>query len=140
MEGLSESLAAELDPAWNIKVHFRSSFPLHLTLSKVTILEPGPFRTEIFRRNYRIAPEHNAYGDPTLIGSKTRKLLDAPSMYDGDVTKAAITIEKLTRIEDAPIRFPLHWRVVTLTRDKAKSMVDVVDKYEGWTDDLYHRD
>ena len=141
LEGLSESLVAELDPAWNIKVISNLPFLYTvLNLSKVTILEPGPYRTEIFKKNYRIAPDHNAYGDPALVSSKTRKLLDAPKMYDGDVTKAAIAVEKLARLEDAPIRLPLHWRVVTLTRDKAKSMLEVVDKYESWTEDLYHHD
>lgn len=61
-------------------------------------------------------------------------------MYDGDNTKAAIAIRQLARLEDTPLRFPLHWRVVTLTREKAKSKLEVVDGYESWTEDLYYQD
>jgi hypothetical protein len=60
LEGLSESLEAELDPAWNTEVLCSLRFIYTVrNLSKVTILEPGPYRTKIFERSwYRIAPEH----------------------------------------------------------------------------------
>ena len=59
-------------------------------------------------------------------------------MFDGDVAKAAIAIEKFSQLEDAPIRFPLHRRVVASMRDKAKNLSEEADKYESWTEDLYH--
>lgn len=46
--------------------------------------------------------------------------------------------KKLTRLEGTPIRFLLLWRVVTLTRDKVKAMLEVIDKYESWTEDMHH--
>lgn len=58
-------------------------------------------------------------------------------MYDGDVEKAVAAIEKFSQLEDAPLRLPLHRRVVASTRDKAKSLVTEVDKYESWSNDLY---
>jgi len=122
LEGLTECLVDELDPAWNIKV---------------TILNPGPYRTEISQGNYHGVPQHPAYADPALHTSQVRKLLTSTELYDGDVTKAAVVIEKLSRFEDAPIRFPLHKRVVAGMRAKAKGLSEVADKYESWTDGLY---
>lgn len=107
-------------------------------LLKVTILELGPYRTNILGENYRVLPQHSAYADPALPASQTRKLLASAEVLDGDVTKAAIVIEKFTRLEDAPMRFPLHRRVVAVMRDKAKDLSHVADAYESYTKDLYH--
>ena len=59
-------------------------------------------------------------------------------LYDGDVSKAAVIIERFSRLEDAPIRFPLHRNVVESMRDKSKGLLEVAGKYESWTEDLYH--
>ena len=145
LEGLTECLVDELDPAWNIKV----TCPICLLIRpgvltrfiffkfKVTILNPGPYRTEISQSNYHGAPQHPAYADPALRTSQVRKLLTSTELYDGDVTKAAVVIEKLSQFEDPPIRFPLHERVVAGMRAKAKGLSEVANKYESWTDGLY---
>ena len=104
----------------------------------MTILEPGPYRTEISQSNYRTSHQHPAYANPALPTSQMRKLFAATELFDGDVTKAAVVIEKFSRLEDAPIRFPLHKWVVASMRDKSKDLLEVADKYESWTDDLYH--
>jgi hypothetical protein len=142
LEGLTECLVDELDPAWNIKVTWHLPSPwrsnsVHFFQFKVTILNPGPYRTEISQGNYHGVPQHPAYADPALHTSQVRKLLTSTELYDGDVTKAAVVIEKLSRFEDAPIRFPLHKRVVAGMRAKAKGLSEVADKYESWTDGLY---
>ncbi|KAG1786168.1 uncharacterized protein HD556DRAFT_1507986 [Suillus plorans] len=122
LEGLSESLAKELDPAWNIKV---------------TIIEPGPFRTKIFKDNLRLAPQHPAYDNPSLPGSQYRQFV-ALGNIDGDADKAVVAIEKLTHLDDVPMRLPLHRRVVVGAREKIKSLTEEVDKFESWSEDLYH--
>ncbi|KIJ64081.1 hypothetical protein HYDPIDRAFT_91317 [Hydnomerulius pinastri MD-312] len=121
LEGLSECLADELDPAWNIKV---------------TILEPGPYRTQM-PQNSRLATQHPAYANPALPGSQFRQFVTNTESYDGNVDKAVAAIERFSHLEDAPMRLPLHRRVVASTRDKAKSLVEEVDKYGSWSDDLY---
>ncbi|KAF8125627.1 NAD(P)-binding protein [Boletus edulis] len=123
LEGLTECLVTELDPAWNIKV---------------TLLEPGPYRTEISQGNFRAAPQHPAYANPALPSSQARKFLGSTERFDGDVTKAVVVIEKFSQLEDVPIRFPIHRRVIMAMRDKAKSLSEGADKYERWTDGLYH--
>ncbi|KAH0826056.1 NAD(P)-binding protein, partial [Lanmaoa asiatica] len=122
LEGLTEALADELDPAWNIKI---------------TMLEPGPFRTEIVMTNSNIAPPHPAYTNPDLPGSKTRVILKSGVLMDGDPQKACIAFEKASRLEDPPIRLPLHRRVLDLTNEKGKSLVETAEKYKDWSNDLY---
>ncbi|KAG1728899.1 hypothetical protein EDB19DRAFT_1642247 [Suillus lakei] len=122
LEGLSESLANELDPAWNIEV---------------TIIEPGPFRTKIFKENQRVAVQHPAYANPGLPASQVRQFI-ALNRIDGDADKAAVAIEKLTHLDEVPMRLPLHRKVVVSTRDKVKSLTEDVDNFESWSEDLYH--
>ncbi|KAG1778908.1 NAD(P)-binding protein [Suillus placidus] len=69
--GFSESIAQELDPAWNIKV---------------TIIEPGPFRTRVFADNLQ----------PELAGTKLREGVIS-SLPNGDAEKAVAAIEKRKR-------------------------------------------
>lgn len=107
LEGFSESLAQELEPAWNIQI---------------TLIEPGPFRTEMFRGNMQLVPQHPAYADPELPGSKFREFMtSAPA--DGDTDKAVVVIEKLTHLDDPPLRIPLHRLAVGAGREKAKSLI-----------------
>lgn len=122
LEGLSESLAKELDPAWNIKV---------------TIIEPGPFRTKIFSGNQRLASQHPAYINPGLPGSQIRQFVVSDNV-DGDADKAVVAIEKLSHLDDVPMRLPLHRKVVASARDKIKSLTEDVNNFESWSEDLYH--
>ncbi|KAF9218483.1 NAD(P)-binding protein, partial [Gyrodon lividus] len=122
LEGLSEALASELDPAWNIKV---------------TIVEPGPFRTQLSQANSNIALAHPAYTDPSLPGSKFRQLFRTGVFYDGDPEKACVAFEKVSRLEDPPIRLPLHRRVLAIASGKGKSLLETVEKYKDWSEGLY---
>lgn len=122
LEGLSESFAKELDPAWNIKV---------------TIIEPGPFRTKIFKDNQRLASQHPAYTSPSLPGSQLRQFMVSDNI-DGDADKAVVAIEKLSHLDAVPMRLPLHRKVVASTRDKIKSLTEDVNNFESWSEDLYH--
>ena len=83
-------------------------------------------------------PQHPAYANPALPSSQFRKLLTSTEVLDGDVSKAVIAIEKFSQLEDAPMRFPLHRRVVASMRSKAKTLSKEADTYESWTEDLYH--
>ncbi|KAG1809700.1 NAD(P)-binding protein [Suillus subaureus] len=121
LEGFSESLAEELDPAWNIQI---------------TIIEPGPFRTGMFGGNMELVPQHSAYADPELPGSKFRQYMTS-TLADGDTEKAVVVIEKLTHLDDPPLRIPLHRIAVRAGREKAKSLTEIIDRYESWTENVY---
>ena len=109
---------------------------LTFSFSKVTALEPGPFRTNLSQS--RAAPPHPAYADPALHASQVRKHLVSTDLFNGDVSKAAVVIDKISQLNDLPIRFPLHKEIVARLRDKAKGFSEVADRYESWSDDLYH--
>ncbi|KAG2365233.1 NAD(P)-binding protein [Suillus spraguei] len=121
LEGFSESLAQELDPAWNIQI---------------TIIEPGPFRTGLFKENMQVVPQHPVYADPELLGSKFRQFMTS-GLADGDTDKAVVVIEKLTHLDDPPLRFPLHRNAVRAGREKSKSLTEIMDKYESWSENVY---
>jgi len=122
LEGLTEALAVELDPAWNIKI---------------TILEPGPFRTGIAK--YRnVVPPHPAYTDPGLPGSKWREMCKSEAFSNGDPQKACIVFDKVSRLEDPPIRLPLHQIALHMASEKGKSLIETVQKYRDWSDELYY--
>ncbi|KAG0697671.1 NAD(P)-binding protein [Suillus ampliporus] len=121
LEGFSEGVAQELDPAWNIKV---------------TIIEPGPFRTRMFTDNMHPSPQHPAYDNPELAGSKFRQWVTS-TLPDGDTEKAVVVIEKLTRLDEPPLRLPLHRGTIKAGREKAKSLIDTMDRYESWSENIY---
>ncbi|KAI9570960.1 NAD(P)-binding protein [Boletus coccyginus] len=121
LEGLTEALVNELDPAWNIKI---------------TILEPGPFRTELGATNVTIAPPHPAYTNPELEGFKWRATAKAGGVAYGDPKKACIAFERASRLEDPPIRLPLHKRVLFSANRKGTSLIEAAEKYKDWSDDL----
>ncbi|KAG2116839.1 hypothetical protein DEU56DRAFT_839771 [Suillus clintonianus] len=122
LEGFSESVAQELDPAWNIQI---------------TIIEPGPFRTRSFRDDaMQSSVQHPAYANPDLPGSKFREWA-ATNVVDGDPDKAVVVMEKLTHLDEAPMRLPLHRVAVRGGRAKATSLTETMDKYESWSEDVY---
>ena len=90
--------------------------------------------------NYRDVPPHPAYADSALHTSLIRKDLLSKELWNGDVAKAVVVIDRVSQFEEAPIRFPLHKKVLEDMRGKAKSLLGLADKYEGWTGDLYHDD
>ncbi|KAG1720814.1 hypothetical protein EDB19DRAFT_539188 [Suillus lakei] len=123
LEGFSESIAQELDPAWNIQI---------------TIIEPGPFRTRGLTGDDAVQPsiQHPAYTNPDLPGSKFREWASR-NAGDGDPDKAVVVMEKLTHLDEAPMRLPLHRFALSVGRAKAASLIETVDKYESWSEDVY---
>jgi hypothetical protein len=92
----------------------------------------------MFGSNMKIVPQHPAYTNPELPGSKFREFMTS-SIADGDTEKAVVVIEKLAHLVDAPLRFPLHRIAVEEGREKAKSLIETMDKYESWPgiEDIY---
>ncbi|KAG0697675.1 NAD(P)-binding protein [Suillus ampliporus] len=112
LEGFSEGLAQELNPAWNIKV---------------TIIEPGPFRTRMLTDDI-----HLGLANPELADSKPRQRVTL-----GDPEKAVAVIEKLTHLDEPPLRLPLHRNAIAAGREKVKSLNDDMDRYESWSENVY---
>ncbi|KAI0790750.1 NAD(P)-binding protein [Abortiporus biennis] len=120
-EGVTESLIAELDPEWNIKV---------------AMVEPGMFRTSF--NSIQPYPPHPAYKKKSLGANIVRKLLTDMTLnvMPGDPVKAVQQMYKLTVMPDPPLRLALGKDCVNAIREQLTKMLDDVDKYEDWSDDL----
>ncbi|KAM5540842.1 hypothetical protein V8D89_005486 [Ganoderma adspersum] len=119
LEGFSEALTHELDPAWNIKV---------------TLIEPGVFATNAFKVTFW-APPHPAYSKPELQTVAMRKLWQDFVPY-GDSRKAMEAVYKLASLEDPPLHIPLGKDAVGALRTKVAAIAGDADKYESWSEGL----
>ncbi|PPR05040.1 hypothetical protein CVT24_010186 [Panaeolus cyanescens] len=120
LEGFSEALQQEMDPKWNIKV---------------TLIEPGPFKTGA-AHNLEFLPIHPAYEhDLTLPGNMFRSFFTRALM--GDPDKVSQVFLKLAQLENPPLHFPIHEYAVMFTRKKAQELNEAADKYESWSQGIY---
>ncbi|RPD64116.1 NAD(P)-binding protein [Lentinus tigrinus ALCF2SS1-7] len=122
LEGFSETLQKELNPAWNIKV---------------SLVEPGAFLTEIVTAN-QFVPQHPAYADPTSITSTIRKLFseDIRKLPFSDPDKGVQKIFELTKLASPPLHLPLGKDSVGNIRAHIADLTKVVDEYASWSDNI----
>ncbi|KAI6122519.1 hypothetical protein EDD16DRAFT_1884308 [Pisolithus croceorrhizus] len=126
IEGLAEALATEVSPNWNIKV---------------TIVEPGPFRTNCPTTNMVTEPVHPAYNDPTFPSIQLRNMMsNAGATFDGDPIKFAEAMYKLVYLEDPPLRLPLHHIAVEAFRIRGRHLIETADAWASWSEDMYVKD
>ena len=107
LEGLSEALAGEVAP-WGIRV---------------TIVEPGPFRTAFAGRSIHYADRLDAYAQ-TPAGRLRERFADQDGHQPGDPDKAARAI--LAAVDDpaSPLRLPLGSAAVDRIRAKLPAQLD----------------
>ncbi|PPR05038.1 hypothetical protein CVT24_010184 [Panaeolus cyanescens] len=119
LEGLSEALAEEVNPAWNIGV---------------CLVEPGPFRTEIGRNiDLDESRTHPAYRNSnTASRSFVTRVAQSNTLFDGDAKKAASVFLKLADLPLAefPLRLPLHRMAVRVIQAKGESLIASAKKWE----------
>jgi NAD(P)-dependent dehydrogenase (short-subunit alcohol dehydrogenase family) len=90
VEGFSEALAQEIAPLG----------------IQLTIVEPGPFRTNFAGDNFKQAAlVINDYND--TAGLFRQRIKGVDGKQEGDPTKAAKAIFDITNIENPPLRLPL---------------------------------
>ncbi|KAK7692938.1 hypothetical protein QCA50_004579 [Cerrena zonata] len=85
LQGFHESLTAELDPEWNIKL---------------TIVVPGTYHTAAIGKT-ETYPPHPAYNKPTLPSVFVRQMITDPSI-GADPIEASRRIMKLTTLDEPP--------------------------------------
>jgi NAD(P)-dependent dehydrogenase (short-subunit alcohol dehydrogenase family) len=90
LEGISEALAAEVKPLG----------------IKVTLVQPGPFRTDFISRSMETAP--SSLGDYAgSVGKFAAFLQKMDGHQPGDPAKAAEAIRQLSEMENPPLRLML---------------------------------
>ncbi|MCP2337399.1 NAD(P)-dependent dehydrogenase (short-subunit alcohol dehydrogenase family) [Actinomadura rupiterrae] len=110
VEGFSASLAAEV---------------AHLGV-KVTIVEPGPFRTDFFTRSMVRSQPRPEYADSV---GRTRDFLETFAQ-PGDPERAAQAILTVVDAGDPPLRLPLGGYAVDEFRAEYRSRLSEIDAWE----------
>lgn len=90
LEGMSEALAGELAPLG----------------IRLTLIEPGPFRTGFAAAAFRRAVQQISDYAPTA-GAFAERMQSVNGQQEGDPDKAAAVILHITQIEKPPLRLPL---------------------------------
>lgn len=108
LEGLSEALAAEVAP-FNIKV---------------TLVEPGPFRTAFAGTSLKKAEKTIEDYEKTSAGEWMRKFPERDGKQDGDPVKAAKVMIRVVNSTNPPLRIPLG----KIAHDGFKSKIESVQK------------
>ncbi|HYW31193.1 MAG TPA: oxidoreductase [Gemmatimonas sp.] len=118
LELTSESLRAELQPLG----------------IKVTLVEPGPFRTAFIARGMeKGAVEIDDYN--ASARKFGRLLASMDGKQPGDPARAASAIVHTVLSDDAPLRLPLGKYMIRKLRDKAATLVREADKWEALASD-----
>ncbi|WP_279433645.1 SDR family NAD(P)-dependent oxidoreductase [Actinomadura sp. KC345] len=114
LEGFSEALSGEVAP-WGIRV---------------TIVEPGPFRTDFAGRSMRFASAIDAYAD-TSAGRVRQGFADQDGHQPNDPDRAAKIILEAVDDPASPLRLPLGPEAVDRIRAKLTSQLADLDRCEA---------
>ena len=114
LEGASEALRIELAPLG----------------IKITLVEPGPFRTDFINRSLERGSE--AIADYDATSGKFRKLLESLNgKQPGDPDKAADAIIRLVDEATPPFRIPLGAFAYRRIRQKLNEQIAELDAWES---------
>jgi NAD(P)-dependent dehydrogenase (short-subunit alcohol dehydrogenase family) len=112
VEGLSESLAAEV---------------AHLGI-RVTIVEPGPHRTEFASaQSARVAEPIDAYAES--VGAAREAFADMDGTQPGDPARAARAIMRAVDADEPPLRLPLGATALDNIRAKLEGQLRELERW-----------
>jgi short-subunit dehydrogenase len=114
VEGISEALAAEL-----------SVFGI-----KVTIIEPGPFRTDFSGESIKVSRSYLEYKD-TPSDKVKAYLQNVHNTQPGDPMKAAKIIISLAEMGNPPLRLPLGNIAMDMINDKIAKQAEEFKKLDS---------
>ncbi|KAI0741673.1 NAD(P)-binding protein [Daedaleopsis nitida] len=119
LDALSEALAAEMDPTWNIKI---------------SIVSTGPFDTPIYTKGHW-PPSHPAYDAPNAPTAGLQSFYEnyGPT---GDPRKGMEAVYRLASLEDPPLHFPLTKYSLEGYKAKAAQLREAAEKYASWSENL----
>ncbi|KAI0074376.1 NAD(P)-binding protein [Panus rudis PR-1116 ss-1] len=120
IEGLSASLAAELDPEWNIRI---------------TLVEPAMFRTGGVAAT-KVHPVHPAYNKPSLPSTMLREMLNNPEFFPNDPEKAAKVLFRLSNEPNPPLKLALSAESVAAIKASLDQQLTSLHNYASWSENL----
>ena len=112
VEGISEALAGEV-----------SSFGI-----KVTIIEPGPFRTDFAGRSIYVCEQMKEY-DQAMHGTRDY-IQKANGNQAGDPLRASFLMMRVVDMENPPLRLPLGKMALERIHIKMKSFNEELKRFE----------
>ena len=113
IEGMSEALAGEV-----------AEFGIH-----VTIIEPGPFRTDFAGRSIRYADQIDDYRD-TAASELRKRFPEQDGAQPNDPARAAEAVLQAVYSNNPPLRLPLGPEAVRRIREKLKNQLADIDDWE----------
>jgi len=120
LEAFTQALAKEVVPEWNIKI---------------SLVEPGMFRTDSTIRSGTILPIHPAYDKPGMSSVETRKFF-TPGTEQGDPKKAVVKIYELAELSDPPVRLVLGLDAIGAAKQQIGILTRDINAREDWSKDL----
>ncbi|GHE99790.1 short-chain dehydrogenase/reductase [Amycolatopsis deserti] len=114
LEGMSEALAGEVAPLG----------------IRVTIVEPGPFRTDFAGRSMVYSQPIEDYAG-TPAGALRARFAAQDGKQPNDPARAAAAIIRAVRDGDAPLRLPLGPEAVARIRDKLTAQLADLERWEA---------
>jgi len=111
IEGFSEAVSKELNPEWNIKI---------------TLIEPGGFRTEIFKKGIYTTPLEVYKGSP----AEMTRAYTSQWIPEGDPLKAAQVIFRISNEPNPPLRLALGNDAVDQIKQKLESVKKELELWE----------
>jgi NAD(P)-dependent dehydrogenase (short-subunit alcohol dehydrogenase family) len=116
LEGLTEALSRELTP-----------FGV-----RVSLIEPGPFRTDWAGRSMRqVSNPIDAYADS--VGQRRAFIVSMHGRMPGDPRRAAEAIVSLEKLASPPLRLLLGKPVLDMMRGKLREMEQTLGEWESVT-------
>ncbi len=116
LEGMSESLAAEMKPLG----------------IKVTIVEPGGFRTDWIGRSLIQAEAMDAYAPTAGSVRDFRVAINAnPEQYEADPVLFAQTMLRVAELDNPPLRLPLGQDALDSVRQKLVAKQAELDQWSA---------
>lgn len=97
---------------------------------RVTIVEPGPFRTDFAGRSMRFADAIDDYRD-TPAGRLRERFSDQNGVQPGDPARAAAASIRAVCDENAPLRLPLGPDAVRRIREKLQGQLVDLNTWES---------
>lgn len=112
VEGISEAMATEVAPLG----------------IKVTIIEPGQFRTDFAGRSINMASPIEAYAE--TVGKRRQAVAEVDGKQPGDPVLAAKAMIEVVKSSTPPLRLALGADAVKVIRTKLDSVTQELKKWE----------